>query len=261
MRKGGMKYILAFVVACSAAQCRKTFNPPEIRAGNHFLAVDGFINTGANAVSTFTLTRSLNLSDTIPNIPELNADVNILSSDGDSYPLTDTGAHGIYFSSSLNLDNSLSYQLSVTTSEGNKYVSDLVKPKSSPPIDSVNWELINDPVTHQQAINIYANAHDPSNSTLYYRWDYLETYEHISALETTWAESNGLIYSLGVQESTHYCWTTAHSNNILLGSSVALSEDVISHALLANFSQNDPKMDYGHSILVMQYPLSADSYN
>ena len=261
MRKGGMKYILAFVVACSAAQCRKTFNPPEIRAGNHFLAVDGFINTGANAVSTFTLTRSLNLSDTIPNIPELNADVNILSSDGDSYPLTDTGAHGIYFSSSLNLDNSLSYQLSVTTSEGNKYVSDLVKPKSSPPIDSVNWELINDPVTHQQAINIYANAHDPSNSTLYYRWDYLETYEHISALETTWAESNGLIYSLGVQESTHYCWTTAHSNNILLGSSVALSEDVISHALLANFSQNDPKMDYGYSILVRQYPLSADAYN
>ena len=59
----------------------------------------------------------------------------------------------------------------------------------------------------------------------------------------------------------HYCWTTSHSNNILLGSSVALSEDVINHALLANFSQNDPKMDYGYSILVRQYPLTAEAYN
>ena len=261
MHKERIKYILVFVIMISAAHCRKAFNPPEIRASNHFLAVDGFINTGANAVSTFTLTRSLNLSDSVTNIPEPNAEVSILGSDGNSYPLTDTGAHGIYVSFPLNLDNSLSYQLSVTTSEGNKYLSDLVESKISPPIDSLNWELINDPVTHQQAINIYANAHDPANSTHYYRWDYLETYEHVSPLETPWAESNGLIYPLGVLESTHYCWTTSHSNNILLGSSVALSKDVINHALLANFTQNDPKMDYGYSILVRQYPLTAEAYN
>jgi hypothetical protein len=261
MRKERIQYILAFVIMACTAQCRKAFNPPEIKASNHYLAIDGFINTGAGEVSTFTVTRSRNLSDTVPNIPELNAEVSILGSDGSSYPLTDTGAHGIYFSSSLHLDNNVSYQLSVTTSEGNKYLSDPVKPQVSPPIDSLNWELINDPVTHQQVVNIYANAHDPSNSTHYYRWDYLETYEHISPLETPWGESNGLIYPLGVLESTHYCWTTTHSNNILLGSSVALSEDVINHALLANFLQNDPKMDYGYSILVRQYPLTAEAYN
>jgi hypothetical protein len=256
-----IKYILAFIIISGTIQCRKAFNPPAIKASNHFLAIDGFINTGSGAVSSFTITRSLNLSDTIPNIPELNADVTILGSDGNSYPLTDTGANGIYISSLLSLDNSLNYQLSVTTSDGNKYLSDPVKPKTAPPVDSITWELVNDPVTHQQGVNIYANAHDPSNSTRYYRWDYLETYEHVSPLETPWGESNGLIYPLGVLESTHYCWTTRHSNNILLGSSIALSEDVISHALLANFTQNDPKMDIGYSILVRQYPLTEEAYN
>ena len=46
--------------------CRKSYNPPAIQAGNHFLAVDGFINTGANASSTFIVSRSLNLRNTIP---------------------------------------------------------------------------------------------------------------------------------------------------------------------------------------------------
>ena len=56
MRKERIQYILALVILISTVHCRKAFNPPEIQASNHFLAIDGFINTGANAVSTFSLT-------------------------------------------------------------------------------------------------------------------------------------------------------------------------------------------------------------
>ena len=62
--------------------CRKPYEPPAIKASNHFLAVDGFINTGTIAVTTITLTRSLNLLDSVPILPELNAQVSIQSGNG-----------------------------------------------------------------------------------------------------------------------------------------------------------------------------------
>ena len=259
--KNRLKYSWVFLMIMSASMCRKIFNPPAIQASNHFLAVDGFINTGSNASSTFTLTRSLNLVDSVPSIPERNAQVLIQSANGNSYPLIDTAGNGVYVSQNLNLDNSQSYQLSIITSDGNQYMSDLVFAKKAPPIDSLTWELADDPVSGLQAVKIYINSHDPANNTHYYRWDYIETWEHVSVYETAWAEGNGLVYPLPVLVSTHFCWSTGHSNNILLGSSLALSQDVINHSLLADFAQNDPKLDIGYSILVKQYPLSPEAYN
>ena len=261
MVKNVIKYVLILVTTINLLMCRKAYNPPAIKAGNHFVAVDGFVNTGANSSSSFTISRSRNLSDSITDIPELNANVVIESSNGSSFPLTDNAGNGVYMSDQLNLDNSQNYRLAVTTRDGNRYESDFVTPKIAPPIDSITWELIDDPTTGAQAVRIYVNAHDPTSGTQYYRWDYLETWEHISALESPWLESNGLIYPLNFPENTHICWSTEHSKNILLGSSVALSEDVISHSLLADIPQNSPKMDIKYSILVRQYPLTFDAYN
>ncbi len=257
-----MKYILILLLAMTISTCRKPYNPPAITASNHYLAIDGFINTGSNASSSFILTRSRNLTDTVTNIPELNAHVFIQGSNGSTYPLVDTASIGVYAGPSLNLDITQNYQLAVTTSDGNKYLSDFVTAKTAPPIDSVTWELLmDDPTTGAQAVRIYVNGHDPTNSTHYYRWDYLETYEHVSIFDSPWGVADGLIYPLPVGVSTHTCWTTSHSDDILLGSSVALSKDVISHAQLANFPQNDPRMDIEYSILVRQYPLTLDAYN
>ncbi len=250
-----------FILLLFSISCRKSYDPPAIKANNHFLAVDGLIQTGINASSTFVINRSLNLTDTIPNIPELNAQVFIQGSDGSSYALHDTAGNGIYVSSPLNLDTTHQYQLSITSSDGSKYISDFVSAKAAPPIDSVTWELVNDPVTLAQSVNLYVNSHDATNNTRYYRWDYLETYKHVSVFDTPWGEADGLIYPLPVGYSTSNCWSTSLSGNILLGTSITLSQDVISHIQIANYTQNDPKMDIGNSILVRQYPLTLDAYN
>jgi hypothetical protein len=245
--------------------CRKTYDPPAIQASNHFLAVDGFINTGTNSITSITVSRSLNLHDSVPNIPELGAHVVIQSSGGNSYMLQDTAGDGVYVSKALTLDTTLNYQLAITGADGNKYISDFVSPKSSPPIDSITWELVDDPITLQQAVKIYVNSHDANNNTHYYRWDYLQTFKHLSVYETPWGQANGRIFSLfqvyGSTYNTHSCWTTSLSGNILLGTSIALSQDVISQALIADIQQNDATMDLGSSFLVRQYPLTAEAYN
>lgn len=253
--------VLITLFFLSFFSCRKVYDPPAIKANNHFLAVDGVIQTGINVSTAITVSRSLNLDDSVPNIPELNAQVAIVSSNGTTIGLHDTSGTGVYVSPLMTLDSSVNYQVAITTSDGNKFISDFVTPKSAPPVDSLSWEVVNDPVTLQQAVNVYVNAHDPTNKTQYYRWDYLETYKHLSVLETPWGEANGIIFPLDVGYSTHSCWSTNRSNNILLGSSVNLSQDVIAHALIATYQQNDPKLDIGNSILVRQYPLTAEAYN
>src|SRR5271154_3421912 len=102
MRASRLRYFIIITILLSTTMCRKAYEPPAIKASNHFLAVDGVINTGVNGVSTLSVSRSLNLLDTVPNIPELNAQVIIVGANGSMFPLADTGANGTYVSAPLN---------------------------------------------------------------------------------------------------------------------------------------------------------------
>ena len=260
MREGRFRYVWLAMTCLSLLQCRKPYNPPAIKASDHILAIDGFINTTPFGVTTMTLTRSVSLTDSVPILPELNAEVMIRSSNGASFPLLDTGVNGVYISNQLTLDPGLQYQIIVATSDGNKYQSDLVTPKLSTPIDSLTWGLVNDPSLNTQALNIYVNTHDVTGNTRYYRWDYVETWQHEAPMQTYWGLNNGLEYAIAPIESTFDCWTTGHSSSIILGSSITLSADVISHAQVTTFAKNDPKMDIEYSMLIRQYPLDFNAY-
>jgi Domain of unknown function (DUF4249) len=262
MQEGRLKYIFITIIIFSSAMCRKAYEPPEIRASNHFLAMDGVINTGANSSSSFIISRSLNLTDTVPNIPELNAQVFIQSSGGAMYPLIDSADNGNYISAPLNLDPGQKYQIAVTTKEGNKYLSDLVTPKISPPIDSITWQVVYDASTVNDALKIFVNAHDPSNNTRYYRWDYTETYQHHSEYQSYWYRDGDMIFPIdNASQSTYSCWSTENSTSILLGTSISLSADVISQAPIASFPKDDPRLDFRYSTLVRQFPLDQEAYN
>jgi len=258
---GYWKSVLVVATIFSVLMCRKPYEPPAIKASSHILAIDGVIDIGANISTQFVLTRSRSLLDSVTDLPELGAQVMIQSAAGANYPLIDTGANGIYVSDPLNLDPGQKYQLAVTTSEGSKYLSDLVTPKISVPIDSVNWELVQDPSFGTQVVNVYVNSHDPTNSTKFYRWDYLETWEHLSTYETFWALGPGnLEYGLFPSQTTHTCWSTLLSTQIALGTTITLSSDVISQIKVATITKDDPKMDIGYSMLVRQYPLDQQAY-
>ena len=262
MRKEIVKYALIFWMVSIVSDCRKSYAPLETSANHLFLTVDGVINTGVNSVSSFKLTRSQKLTDTFLSIPELGADVNIMNAAGISYPLIDTGSNGIYVSTVLTLDPSQKYILSVTTKDGNQYASDPVSPKQTPPIDSVYWTVGTDGATGEQAVNIFLDTHDPSNNTRLYRWDFIETWEHKPPYKTPYLVLNKKIVL--VNDSTQHawlCWSSSSSTNILLGSSAALSADIISRAPIARIYQNDPRMDIRYSMLVRQYTIDASTYD
>jgi hypothetical protein len=249
------KYSLLLYLVVSLSDCKKAYQPPAIIMGNNFLVVDGVINISENGVTTMKINRTRNLGDTVQTyITELHATVQIIGSDGTTYPLADTSNSGIYISDPITLNIHQKYGLEITTSDGKKYVSDLVPGKVTPLMDSVYWRQPDD-------LTFYVDTHDATNSTQYYRWDFVETWAHDATLPTPWVVENGLIIPANEDHQTTNCWTTQASTGILLGTSVTLSEDVIRNMELIKIPNGDPKVDKRYSLYVRQYALTVEAYN
>ncbi len=256
MKKVTPGYIVVLLLVVSAVTCRKPYLPAAITAPNNYLVVDGYINATDNGVTTITLSRSRNLTDTVQNLPERNASVMIESASGNSYTLTDLNYTGAYTSNPLNLDVMNAYRLHIITADGDEFASDFVPVKIAAPIDSLTWEQKSD-----NNVTVYVNTHDPSKNSTYYKWDYLETWEHDSRVENYWGEEDGIIFPLDSNTQMHRCWTTEPATHIITGNSVALNEDVISRQPLTVIPQNDVRIKIRYSILASQIPITKEAYD
>jgi len=249
------KYCLVILFTLLLGYCKTAYEPPVLKAANNYLVVDGVINIAPNAITIINVNRTRSVGDsTTQGIPELHAAVTIRSSNGAAYPLVDSTNQGLYSSCLLTLDPGLQYGIEVTTADGRKYTSDMVTPKVTPPIDSLYFEQPSD-------LTVYVNAHDPSSSTKYYRWDYVETWEHNAQLYTAWGVKNGRIYAVDSTNQATQCWTSVLSSHILLSSTTRLSADVIDHRKILTLKNGDMKINLKYSLLVRQYALTEAAYN
>jgi hypothetical protein len=253
MNKRRQILFLFSLVFLLSQSCKKPYEPPAILANNNYLVVDGFINTTPNGITTIKLSRTRNLADTVVNIPELGASIAIENKSGVLYLLGSRGNDGTYTSNLLNLPGNDEFRLNIILSNGNKYVSDFVRSKQTPAIDSVSW-------IQNEDVDIYVSAGDPLNNTRYYKWDFTETIQYTSYIETIWRVTNGLIVLRDTADLVNVCWRDQFNTDILIGSTAALSKDVVSLKRMATIPKNDSRLDIRYSILVRQYALTAEAY-
>ena len=233
--------------------CKKPYDPPAIRADNKFLVVDGTLINSPDSPTVITLSRTVRLTDsTFVSSPETGAALSIEGSNGETYNFLEMPG-GIYQSKPLLLDANGKYRLKITTLFGNRYESDFVEVGQPPPVDSLTWQQQND-------VMIYLDTHDLSNKTKYYRWDFTETYQYEAPLNASLTQNNGVLLNVDASNQTFDCWRSVNSTEILSGSSIALSQDVISKAPIAIVSQNSQKISVRYSILVKQYALTQEAY-
>jgi hypothetical protein len=231
--------------------CKKPYEPPEIKGSMNLLVVDGTISAGNDAVSTFILSRTKRLNDSVLFEPERNASVYIEEEQGGSFLMEPKG-DGVYHSQPLSLPAGRNYRIRIITA-GKEYLSSYVPAKTSPAIDSLTWKQDKD-------VTVSVHTHDPSNNTRYYRWEYVETWNYRSVLHAMWGVKDGMIFLKDSITQTDSCWRTANSTNIVVGSSVALSEDVISYLPVTIIPQHAEKISMGYSILVKQYGLTEQAF-
>jgi hypothetical protein len=231
--------------------CKEPYDPSVISSTNNFLVVEGIINL--NAPTTIKLSRTTQLKDTSKVQPENNAVLNIEDEQNNTYFLSQQAA-GIYILPATALSAGKKYRLRIKTTSSSEYLSDYVEVMPTPEIDSINYKVINN------GVQFYANTHDPENKTRYYRWEYEETWKYNSAHYSSVQYSNADIEHRPLNNMIYFCYRTGVSNNIILGSSANLTNDIITDGPVTFVPAETGKVAYAYNILVKQYALTEDAY-
>ncbi|HEY4287861.1 MAG TPA: DUF4249 domain-containing protein [Puia sp.] len=236
--------------------CKQSYNPPAQKTNINLLVVDGMLNSSPGSASNFHLSRTQKIGEsTGAYTPELQAQLTILGSSGDTYSFLEQG-NGLYTTAALSINPAEKYQLQIMTHDGSKYLSDPVPVLSSPPIDSLSWQ----PKDSVGDVTVSINTHDPANNSHYYYWTYAETWEYHTVENAQLQLQNGLIVYTDSTNQTNTCWKTQASTAILLGNSTSLGADRISQAPLVIIPQDDQRLSVRYSILVSQSLLSQAGY-
>ncbi len=220
------------------------------------LVVEGFISADLKEHQvTISRTSPINQPEFIP---ETGAQVSI--KDGNSLiPLTESSP-GIYLTPPVKGVVGDVYTLYITTQSGQQIVSDEVTLKDTPDIKDVYATYsTNIGGSGQAGVQIFLNTEDPTQTSKFYRWDYIETWEIQTPFESEfiWLGGNNVAFR-DISVST--CWSSDTSNNILIQSTQGLSGDKITAQLIQTIPDGSASMRVMYSILIRQYALSESAY-
>lgn len=254
-----LSYYLIIIVA--AVSCKEKYTPSVTSKNLNYLVVDGaMINGGDSTIISLSRTRQLDEDNALKK--ENGAQIVVEDAANNAlYNLAEMNRSGKYAIAGMNLDKNKMYHLRISTTDGNQYISDDIPVKDNPPIDSINWKH------NGNGIAIYANTHDPSNSTIYYRWDYAETWDYYTYYYSLikYVDNPPVIDSMfrirSANENVYHCWKTNLSTEILLATSLKLSNDVINLQQIRFIPQDAFELSSIYSILVKQYAINKDAFN
>jgi hypothetical protein len=247
-----MNKIFGFLILLSLIGCKDELVIPLRPDDKSLLVVEGALRVGKDS-TVITLSKTSNVNEKVNFKPVLKANLTVEGKNGGSTPLKEIG-NGRYSHLNLGLVPGNEYRLRIRTSDNKEYLSEYVVAKITPDIDSISWRKENGDLF------IYANTHDNTNNTRYYKWDYDETWEIRSSY---WANYQYVGGSKPVISSPgfHYrCWKYTTSTTINVGTSAQLSSDIISEFPLVLIKTGSEKLSVRYSILVRQESLSKTAY-
>ncbi|WP_303312458.1 DUF4249 domain-containing protein [Hymenobacter sp. BT730] len=245
------------LLGLSLGGCIDPFEPEVKVQDTKALVVDGFINS--NGRTTIRLSHTYDLESTAGPLTEDKAQVFIQGQgNGEEYLLREVKG-GTYVSDSLVLNPAVQYRLFFRTRDTRQqpmgqYASTYAPVKTSPPIDALTWKVV------PRGLELYANTHDETGQSVYYRWDYTETWEFTSAGLSYFVYENHRMRRRRPDEDIYHCWQTVNSPSIRLTSTKRLAQDQVKEFPLIEFVEGDTRLRYKYSVLVRQYTMSAEEY-
>lgn len=250
-----------FGAAMLVCTCIEPYDP-QVSGYENLLVVQGFISDQPEPY-TVQLSRTYPLDSSIIS-PVTGARVAVIDGSDKEYVFADLGG-GIYASdpSAFTGVAGQTYRLRILTRNDEEIESLPVTLKVAPPIDSLYWRYeprftstSSEPVP---GIQVYLSTHDPTNQTGYYRWEWVETWEYIVPLHSSYEIVDGRIG--GRFENISRCWRSQASAEILSGTSINLSVDRISQQPLRYVSSDNNRLGIHYSLEARQFALSEEAYN
>ena len=228
--------------------CIERFEP-EVDSYESLMVVEGLITDQAEPY-IIKISRS-----TAVNSPytwsESGAQVSVADSEGATWYFAEVG-EGVYQSNPLDFIGRVgeTYKLRITTSDLRYYESAGVVLKSSPPIDSIYYQqdirYNNSGAVIQDGIKVLIDSHSEKKGTGYYKFNWTATYQ----VKVPYAPNKEL----------QICYNSDYSTNVLVESTLALTEDRVSGFELNYVSTESYRLRSVYSILVRQYALDENGF-
>ena len=255
-----IRLILCFLTALSVGACVYDFHP-EYQGQAGYVAIEGDILVGDTC--RFEVRFSTDLEDQ-NNVGEpLTYTLRVEAGDGTVYPLQDS----IVDLTKASLTQEYRLVVEVLAPFRRTYASAWAPVLVTPPIDSLSYAIN----AERTALDINVSTHSDA-PVGYYRWSASETWEYHS---TYYAEyffaPAGTVYRGRVIEqdslveyedgdNLYYCWNSGSRSDILLGSTVELTEDRLVDHCLYSFSNTDRKVSVVYFVELSQIRLTEEAY-
>jgi hypothetical protein len=268
--------LLILLCCCLLVGCKDRYGLPIDTARNNSLVVEGNILKGDTTVVRLSRTTAASERQLVV---ETGASVKVEGEDNSVYALSESEP-GVYKVAPIDLDASAKYRLRINT-RGKEYESEWTSLINTADIDTVYWERTN-------GIEIFVKSSGNVDDSRYYKWDYEEVWDFFSKYKShayfTWVgvnefgqpiiqcidkDVNGQPYttcvepydSLGISynDSIYHCWKYENSSAINIGSTAALTENVML-ATVRRIERDGFELTNLYSVLVKQTGLSPESY-
>jgi len=248
-------FILFFATSCVEPFDAATENFEDI------LVVEATI-TNEFKFQEVNLRRTFKLEDVGNMANETGATVLIKDNLGNTYRFSELYPGQYRSESKFKISVGNSYQLFITTANGNNYTSTEEEIFSEQELDKVYVEktLGNN---NNDGMTIYVDSFDPSGKSKYYRYEYTEVYKHVPPYafnrEVIVLSENPAEWRIE-SVNNRVCYRTIESNSIIQTSTNNLSEDRVTKLPLLFIKDTDYKTGYRYSILVKQYVQTLKAY-
>lgn len=211
-----------------------------------------------------SVSRTFRLEQDGP-VPEQNAEVVVTSGNEQVTYLFEETSPGKYVSTTMfEAEANTSYQLEITTADGESYTSLPVTLPQVTQIDNLTAErVVNDQGV--EGVGILVNSFDPTGNANFYRYEFEETYQVIPplfsciTLEVVSNDPPQVQIAPRTREE-RVCYRTDVSNTIILNTTGALSESNVQDFVVRFIPPDDVVLRNRYSILVKQFVQSAEAF-
>ena len=249
------------LVCLSQAGCVDPFEP-EVPFYDNNLVVEGRILEGKQP-AIVRLSRSFALTEQAP-VKLRNAQVGIRDDAGGEIMLVEIEP-GVYQSDTSVYEGvpGQSYQLFFDL-EGELYESSWMQMQQGADIQAVYWQIENQRVGNDSTagVQVYLTTTDPEQETLYYHWEYTETWEILVPFPAigVWNRQTNRPDYYTPEMIPERCWRMDTSTQIIIATTEGLSEDRIVDLPFHYVSTQGNELRHKYSLLIKQYSISEETY-
>jgi len=258
-----IRLILIFLGISLLPGCIYEYNP-DLKGSDNELVINGKV-TDQEGYQYIEISRSVAPYEKDDERPVSGYSVEIQDEMGNSFPGAEMepGFYGCWMDQEY-LVQGRKYRLSVTSNNGNLYVSDFDILLPCPDIDSITYEIQEKeteiPDFTYMGLQFYVNTDCSGEYAKNFKWEMEETWEYHARYDI------GAIYDGRIRDLDHiirdyfYCWQSNKILNLYTFSTQNLNSGLIRNFPLHYVSSNTDRLGIKYSILVKQHSLSREAY-